>query len=68
MARRRASTCRDGVSEDDDDDDDNRGDYALSEGARLDVPEDEDELASGGDSDEVDADIAGTGPGDMDLL
>jgi hypothetical protein len=66
MARRRASTRRDDVSEDDDDDDD-RGDYAPSEGARSDVPEDEDELAGGGDSDEVDADIAGTGSGDMDL-
>ena len=65
MARRRASTRRDDVSEDDDDDD--RGDYAPSEGARSDVPEDEDELAGGGDSDEVDADIAGTGSGDMDL-
>ena len=66
MARRRASTRRDGVSKDDDDDD-NRGDYALSEGARSDVLADEDELASGRDSDEVDADIAGTGSGDMDL-
>ncbi|KAH9983441.1 hypothetical protein BJV77DRAFT_966827 [Russula vinacea] len=66
MARRRASVRRDDVSEGDDDDDD-RGDYALSEGARSDVPEDEDELAGGGDSDEVDADIAGMGSGDMDL-
>ena len=67
MARRRASVHRDDVSEGDDDDGD-RGDYAPSEGARLDVPEDEDELAGGGDSDEVDADIAGTGSRDMDLL
>ena len=66
MARHQASTRRDGVFEDDDDDDD-RGDYAPSEGARSDVPEDEDKLASGGDSDEVDADITGTGSGDMDL-
>ena len=67
MARRRASAHRDGVSEDNDDDDDDRGNYAPSEGARSDVPEDEDKLTGGGDSDEVDADIAGTGSGDMDL-
>ena len=67
MARRWASARHDGVSKDDDDNNDNRGDYAPSEGVRLDVPEDEDELAGGGDSNEVDADIAGTGSGDMDL-
>ena len=66
MARRWASACHDGVSEDNEDDDD-RGNYALSEGARSDVPEDEDKLAGGRDSNEVDVDIAGTGSGDMDL-